>query len=116
MTPQEWKVSLRDYIDTRINAVDIRFAITEKAMEIAHENNESRWTAHLEVTDALEKRINSVEQNKLNVGAHETLDERIQAIEKQISNILGRLWAISIGMIILGMIVAGGISIILHFI
>lgn len=93
MTPKQMEVSLRDYVDTRIKALEDRFTGIDRSTDLAtntatsivtqiRTENDARWTAHLLVTDVLEKRISAMEQGKLNVGAHEALDIRIQAIEK----------------------------------
>ncbi len=57
VTLKQLEVSLKEYMDAR-------FAALEDRMQTA------------------EKRIESLEQNKLNVGAHDALEVRIQVLEK----------------------------------
>ena len=64
----------------------------------------------------LERRLQLLEQNKLNISSHDALEKRIQVMEKHGANIDGRMVTFGIGITLLTTLITTTVSIILHFI
>ncbi len=138
MTKQE-EVSLREYIDTRIKALEDRFVAIDRSTDLAaaavmarlesmnefrtqlnsqasHFVTRSEIDSKMDAANAVhaeyDRRIQLLEQNKLNTSAHDVLEKRIQTLEQSISNIQGRMLATGVGFTVVATI----ISIALHFI
>jgi hypothetical protein len=132
-------VTLRDYIDTRFSELDKRFEGIDRAVDLAQAGVNQRLEGMNEFREQLrsqaatfvtsteieakmntanathaeqDRRLQLLEQNKLNVTAHDTLEKRIQVLEQNIANLEGRFWAISVGF----GVVTLAINIALHFI
>jgi len=138
MTKDE-AITLREYIDTRIDALEKRFTDINRATDLAAKAIEQRLEGMNEFREQLrsqagtfvtqieidakmiaaeathheyERRIQALEQNKLNIGAHDLLERRIQLLEKALANLEGRFWAVSVGVGVATL----AINIALHFI
>jgi polyhydroxyalkanoate synthesis regulator phasin len=107
MTKDE-AVSLRDYIDTRIKAVEDRFASVERSTDIAANTVDKR----LENMNEFRSQLNEQASHFITRTEHDVLEARIQAIERSVANIQGRFWAFTIGLTVMAIIV----STIIHFI
>ena len=138
MTKDE-AVSLREYIDTRIDALEKRFTDINRATDLAAKSVEQRleimnafreqlreqtntFVTQIEIdakmvtADAVhheyDRRLQALEQNKLNVSSHDLLERRIQVLETTLANLEGRFWAFSVGVGVATL----AINIALHFI
>lgn len=136
---QERAMAYKTQSELVAQAIEQRFRAVDKATELAsaalddklHVMNEWRtdfdrqranFPTRIELSSMLEtlhvaignseERIQAMEVGKLNISAHDTLEVRIQALEKANANFDGRMWAIGVGLTIVSIMV--GVA--LHFI
>lgn len=102
-------VPLRDYLDQRFEDqmtllrlshehTQEHFMVLERAREIALTVSDTRIGEVGKRIDSLDSRVQGVEQGKLGIDAHGILERRVEAAEKSLANIQGRLWAITVGL------------------
>ena len=85
---------------------------TQASFFVTRSEIEDKVAAGRVLQDTFEKRVQTIEQNKLNVSAHDALEQRMQKVEQAHANIEGRIWAIGVGFTVLTTIISLG----LHFI
>lgn len=103
-------VSLREYVDRLFEEREVRAELREKAHLRALDHASRALEARLESMNEFRAQIS---QERATYVTRQLLDQgvgaRVQAIEQSMNNLIGRLWAVGVG-ITLGVAVLGLLS------